>query len=117
MKMIPDVAIKFLVQQLSTLSYQIAVGTGRNPAWREDKTLQNEVARADATVTIETTEIEGDTLSFEATFTFEERIEITEFGVFEKTTGTMMCRIVTNPVEIEASQQLICKIHIRGRRS
>jgi hypothetical protein len=115
--MIVNNAIKLLIQKLSTLSYQIAIGTGTTPPWVDNLTLEKEYARADATVEIETTKITGDTLKLSATFTLSEAVSISEFGVFEKETGIMICRQVIAPVELPVSTPLNVIFHIQAIRT
>ncbi|MBA7541999.1 hypothetical protein ES705_34315 [subsurface metagenome] len=79
-------------------AWEIAIGIGTTPAWADNLTLENEYARADATVALETGSVPYDTIVFDHIFEFTEIVEISEFGVFRKDTGNMLCRWVVSPV-------------------
>ena len=113
--MIVRKGVKALVSILALRAYQLAIGIGTTPAWTTNETLENEKARADATVSITSINFEGDTLKLEAMFTMTERLSITEYGVFDKGTGMMIARYVANPIEVPVGTNLKVIYYITGK--
>jgi len=101
--MIVNVGIKRVAEVLQNESWELAIGTGTTFPWTDNLTLQNEYARADATVTLTSTTIDSDTLNFHIELVFTEEKIISEFGIFHKTTGKMLARAIQIPVTVPVS--------------
>jgi hypothetical protein len=85
----------------------IAVGTGTNPPSVNDTGLQNEVARASATVGRTTTNVTNDTATWSATFNFTSSYAITEAGIFNASSGgTMLARQTFSAVNVVSGDSL-----------
>jgi len=110
-------ALQEIVLILQAKTWRIAVGTGTTPAWVDNQTLQNEVSREDATVSLATTYIQDDTLVFEATFILGALTSISEIGIFcVNTPSFMLTRITFAPLEIPANMAFPVKIGVPIRR-
>ena len=75
----------------------IAIGSGTTSPSASDTALEAEIARAEATVSQETTSVSGDTLRLEASFSFTANYSITESGVFNASSGGVMLARQTFP--------------------
>ena len=113
--MIVRKGVKALVSVMATRTYQLAIGIGTTPEWATNEALENEKARADASVSITSVNFEGDTLRLEYTFILPERLTITEYGVFDKATGLLIARHVASPLEVPVGYGLKVVYHITGK--
>jgi hypothetical protein len=87
----------------------IAIGTGTTPASQNDTALQAEITTgggqrrggADVVGIRVTTSYPNDTAKLTTTFTFTSSFAVTEYGVFNATSGgTLLCRRVYSPVNV-----------------
>jgi len=116
-KYVVNRAIKEIATMLSGLSWEIAIGSGRTPAWVDNETLENELLRKDASVSLVTTDVTNDTLEFYTKFIITESISVSEYGVFKKAPNPWMyCRIVTDPIDLHAGLEFPVKIRIQITR-
>jgi len=115
--LIVNKALQEIVLILQAKTWRVAVGTGTTPAWITNETLENEVSRLDATVSLASTYIPDDTLVFEATFTFGALTAISEIGIFcVDTPSFMLTRLTFSPLEIPANIPFPVKIGVPIRR-
>lgn len=98
-------------------AWELAIGEGTTPPWSDNETLEDEYTREDATTSITTTTLANDTVKFEYIFEFSEIKTISEYGLFLKSTGKMMCRWVEAPITTEVGQRLRVALWIQVRRS
>lgn len=116
--MIVNKAIEGVATLLKNQTWSVAVGTGTTPAWYDNQTLESELSRLDASVSLETRNLLNDTVLFEATFTFSEIKTLTEYGVFSKTSPPyLLTRVVQAPTGLQANQPIIVRLHLTARRS
>jgi len=98
-------------------TWQLAIGTGTTSPWPDNETLEAEYMRGDATTAISTTTLADDTVTFERVFEFTEVKTISEYGLFLKSSGKMVCRWVETPIETEVGQRLRVALSIQVKRS
>jgi len=97
-----------LISGLSTTPFKyIAIGTGTTAETASDTALQTEVQRAEATVSSGTTNVSGDTAVFDADFTFSSATAVTEYGLFNASTGgTMLSRKVKSALNLDSGDSV-----------
>jgi len=95
----------------------IAIGTGTTSPSATDTALEGEVARASASVSQVTTDVDGDTLQLEATFSFSASYSITESGVFNADSdGVMLARQTFPAINVVSGDQLTVRWKIQASR-
>ena len=109
--------IKAVATILQAEDWEIAFGTGTTPEWVDNATLEAEYARGDATVTLLTTDLADDTLNFHLEYMFTEIKTVSEYGVFHKTSGLMLCRKVRTPVTGRVGYVLDIDYQVQLKRS
>ncbi len=79
----------------------VAVGTGTTAAAATDTALETEVARVQTTNSLTTTSVTNDTAHFEGTIDFTSSYAITEYGLFDASTGgNMLNRAVKSAINV-----------------
>lgn len=102
---------------LKDLTWEVAIGTGQTPAWVDNETLESEVDRADATVSLASLNIPDDTLIFDASFTLAAKATIAEIGVFKSGSDPfMLCRMLMTPIEFPAGYPIPIQMKVPLRR-
>jgi hypothetical protein len=110
-------ALQEIVLILQAKTWKIALGSGTTPAWVDNLTLENEVEREDAVVSLGTTYLENDTLIFDATFNFATSQTVSEVGVFcEDGTPFMLDRMQFNPMQVPENTPFPVKMAVPIRR-
>ncbi|RLI98017.1 MAG: hypothetical protein DRP00_02935 [Candidatus Aenigmatarchaeota archaeon] len=110
--LVTDVGIQYIVKalanQVTLAAFQyIAIGSGTTAPSGSDTALENELFRKAGTITIETTNISGDTLRVEATFTFDANYSISESGLFNASSGgTMLARQTFSAIDVTPAYEL-----------
>ncbi|PUA31026.1 MAG: hypothetical protein B9J98_08180 [Candidatus Terraquivivens tikiterensis] len=101
----------------------LAIGTGTTTEAVTDTALQSEIARKAATVTQETTSIEGDTAKLEAIFSSADGLigthNVSELGVFNAPSGGYMIArkvVAAVPVNWDAGETLAARYFIQMTR-
>jgi len=109
-------AIAGLINGVVTTPFKyVALGTGTTPPSETDTALENEVARASASVSRETTTIENDTAVWDATLQIPIACNISEAGIFDsESNGVMLARQTFDPKPVEAGDvvRVIWKIQV-----
>lgn len=107
--------IQLLNGNTSTYNY-IAIGTGTTAASSSDSAMETEVDRQAGTVTTQTTTFTNDTHQVVASFSFSASYAITEYGMFNASTGgTMLSHIIDTATNVSSgdSMQVTWKIIIQ----
>mgnify|MGYP005643213955 CR=1 FL=1 len=101
----------------------LAIGTGTTAEAVTDTALENEIARKSATVTQETTDVDGDTAKLEATFSSDDGLtgtsDVSECGVFNASSGgVLLARKTFSPVPLnwDAGDSLTIRYYIQMAR-
>ena len=79
----------------------VAVGTGTTTPAATDTALEAEVVRVQTTNSLITTDVTNDTVQFEGTVDFTSSYAITEYGLFDASTGgNMLNRAVKSALNV-----------------
>ena len=106
-------AIQAIAALLQAETWKMAIGTGTNPAWIDNQSLQTEIDRQDVIPTLETTNLLNDTLVFDGTFAMADPTNLSELGLFlGAPTAILFCRITFTPITIPAGFPLPIKVKV-----
>ena len=110
--LITDAGLEYIAKALGGLITveafkYIAIGSGTTAPSGSDTALENEIAREEGSVSLETTNVTNDTLKVSASFIFTASYDISESGLFNAATGgTMLARQTFDTISVKAGYEL-----------
>lgn len=96
----------------------IAIGTNDTEPTATDTSLGDEIDRESASFSIETKDVNDDTLVATATFSFQSETTVRETGIFNASSGgTMFARTLKGPTTVEADDSIQIEWRITSQRN